>query len=841
MKELLEDIKLSKVSYLIEILEKGNNKNKLKALKKLEKYKITKKIGLFLIENSTKKFNIENEFGGINSSLVEMCFKEYYEEYTDAIRSVFEQYDENTRNHVLYLLTNVGTPDTLKLYTELVLKYYSDKEYIPIGELQTKPLAYPYIFPKLFQTLKFKSDKNNILILLSHYLNAGVVPKEDLKKYKKLLTDSICKLFEEALKIKFKDTFKGLHNPKYRYLRYYLEIAINIEFYISGRKTKDCLKKLFNINDNQLKLFILDNYIRSGKDISKIDLFEIAKDKASRYALFELLSIYNKIEYMPKYYLDQNFLAESDFYTNFVITSGYETEPKKIKFLKKVTIDNFDYYVFTFNFDHRYNVANNDYLTNYICNQLGIQKYNGEKVTDKFIGISGGFDPNAEISQVVKNPKKLLIDKIEDKEKIDEQINKLVLSNELDTSITNKNIEKEKRKAEKLKLKEQKDLLKLEKKQQRQKLKEQKLIEKAEQEKIKEEQNKLINNEDKIIKENLTDSKEVIKNEKRLQKLEQKRQKQEQKLLEQEQDKLIKNEDKLINENLPDNKKKEKEKQKLEKKLLKLQKKIQKREDKLILNQEKKNKKLEKLNLKELQLVDGEGINISKKKHHMFTYFLLFLFSIFLGLLIYCILYIYGVGSINDNLNEEIYLPAKLENKGAFIEIRGSDIFNQMENEYFVLLYTNAKKKEDKYYRFLNEYIKRDFKIYFVDLKNAENKFLYEGNDLGFTLYGDRLLKVKDHEYEYYVDEKKNILREMETQIDEIRKKEKEEEKIQKEKEKEALKLQQEEQKKQAENKTKEEKTKETKKKKITVKKENKKDKKEIQKIELKPKTLIMK
>ena len=506
MKELLEDIKLSKISYLIEILEKGNNKSKLKALKKIEKYKITKKIGLFLIENSTKKFNLENEFGGINASLIELCFKEYYEEYNDAIREVFENLDDNTKNHVLYLLTNVNTPDTLKLYTELVLKYYEKKEIIPIGELQNKPLSYPILFPELFKALKFDTTKNNILIILSSYLNAGVIPKEDIKKYKKLLTNSIRKIFDEALKFKFKDTFKGLHNQKYKQLRYYLEIAINIEYYISGRKTKDYLKKIFKANDNQIKLFILDNYIRSGKDISKIDLLEIAKDKASRYALFELLSIYDKIKYMPKYYLNQNFIAESDFYTNFVITAGYETEPKKIKFLKKVTVNNFDYYVFTFNFDHRYNIANNDYLTNYICNQLGMQKYNGEKVTDKFIGISGGFNPDVELSSVVKNPKSLLIDKIENKDQIDEQIKKLISSSD----VINKTKVDIKKKHKKKK--------------------------------------KVTNTKKEQLKQQRKEEKRKIKEERKLLKLEKAKEKEDQKLLDNEQDKLLKNEDKIINE-----------------------------------------------------------------------------------------------------------------------------------------------------------------------------------------------------------------------------------------------------------------------------------------------------
>ena len=162
MKNLIEDIQLSKLSYLIEILEKRSLKEKLKAFKKLEKFKITRNMGLFLIENSTKNFDVMDEFGGINSSLIELCFKNYFPEYNDAIRNVFKDLSNEAQDRVLYLLTTRDDIDTLSLYSDLVVKYYKDREIIPIGELSKKPLAYPYLFPNLFKALKFKSTKNNI-------------------------------------------------------------------------------------------------------------------------------------------------------------------------------------------------------------------------------------------------------------------------------------------------------------------------------------------------------------------------------------------------------------------------------------------------------------------------------------------------------------------------------------------------------------------------------------------------------------------------------------------------------------------------------------------------------
>ena len=100
------------------------------------------------------------------------------------------------------------------------------------------------------------------------------------------------------------------------------------------------------------------------------------------------------------------------------------------------------------------------------------------------------------------------------------------------------------------------------------------------------------------------------------------------------------------------------------------------------------------------------------------------------------------------------------------------------------MLYNDAKKEKTKYYRYINEYSKRNFRFYYVDLKNEENKFLFGPNELDFILYTDRLLKVKEKEYEYYVDGKTNILNEMQRQIEEIMEKEKEEKKAALKKEK---------------------------------------------------------
>lgn len=592
MKEVAEEIKLNRLAYLLEIIEKKDFESKLKAFKKISKMKITKNMGLLIISSLNKDFGLNDESGGINSSLLELCIKNYYEEYSSEIKKLYTKVNDDFKNKIVYLLTTIDNGSALDLYVDLVLKDYKDKEFIPISNLFERPNVYNYLFPKLYKALKFKKVKNNVLILINDYLNAGVVSKNDLKKNQKLVTDAISRVFDETLKMKFKNTFDAFNNAEYKDLRFFLEICINIEVYVSNKKTTEYLEKLYKKNDNQLKLFILDNYYRKGLDISKYNITSILKDNASRYALFELYSLYNKVDLIDEKYLDQKKLAESDFYTNFVIFNAYKYEPKNIKFIKKESINEYDYYIFKFKCTYRYDSTSKDFLTNYICNVVGIEKYNGKMITDDFIGISGGYNKNKKLSLVEKSDNNIFFSRINDESNIDEIINKLIPIEE----------------------------------------------------------------------------KKVISN-----------------------------------------------------------------------------KKFQEKNI--------------------VSYINLVLLGIFTVLLVFVIMYVNNVANINDNFSKNTLKAEKIDKEYEFIEIIGDQIFNMPESEYYVLFYKPESDK-NKYYTYINEYLKRNIKFYYVNLNNEKNKYLYEENNLNFVISKDRLLKVKDKEYEYFVDGKNNILNEMKKDID---------------------------------------------------------------------------
>lgn len=603
--KIIEELNLKKVANLIEIIQKTKSiDEKIIAFQKIEKVKITKSIGLFLIESAKYDYKVEDGNGGINSSLISLCFKEYYDEYTPEIKKIFKYLSPDAQNRVVFLLSSIDNESSLKLYVDLVLKYYSKSTFIPISNLFERSHLYNILFPKLYKGLKFDYARNNILIIINDYLNAGVISDTDLKKNKKLIQDAIIKIFNMALSYKFKNTGDALRNAEYFDLRFFLEIAVNIEGYVSGKRTKDLLDKLFKKNDNQLNLFILENYINKGMDISKIKLDNLAKDDASRYPLFDILDAYGMTSLIPKRYCSGKMLAKSDFYINLMIYTKYKEDIKSFKLIDTRTIEGYRYYIFKFNYTYTYDNRPQDFATNYLMHQSRLDKYSVASVDKEFIGISGGYIDSDEPSLLAFNHKRLILSKIENDE--EDVINKLL----------------------------------------------------------------------EEIKKDIIKEKNIVK--------------------------------------------KEEEKDK--------------------------------------------NVNKSNHKFH-FSYILLFLFFVFISLLIACVIFSYDPDIIKVNKNISNYVSSSITEVDKFKEIDGNDIYNQAEEEYYVLLYKKGKNKKNVYYTYINEYIKNNLTVYYVNLNDEKNKFLYENNDLNFVIEKDRFLKVRDKDFEYYVDGKNNILKEMKNQI----------------------------------------------------------------------------
>ena len=224
-----------------------------------------------------------------------------------------------------------------------------------------------------------------------------------------------------------------MQNRDYINLRIYLEAAVNIEFFVSNKNTSTYLEKLLKKKDNQLKLFVLENYIKKGKDISNISLNTIAKDNLSRYPLYSFLKFYNLEKLMPKKYNNNLALSESDLFINFCISNKYDVIPEKMEFLEERTFDNFKYYIYVFYTKYNYNEEIKDPATDYILKNTYIDKTIKENSKMKYIGISGGFNKDLDPSLIEKNPTELMVDKYEDN--YEPIINRLLPKKELPAPI----------------------------------------------------------------------------------------------------------------------------------------------------------------------------------------------------------------------------------------------------------------------------------------------------------------------------------------------------------------------------------------------------------------------
>ena len=452
MKNFIKDIKLSRLSYLLEIVEVRDFRSKIKAFNKIKQMKLDSD-GVKLILDSIKPEEVDlNGDINISLSLLSLILTDvnYTAECDKQVEDIFKKLTNNdSKYEILSMLSLCTKADAILLYKKLLLKYCTNIENIPIGTLSSNADNYSLLFPDLFKALKFASKRNNVLLLITDFINYNVVSEDHFKKNKKVIQDAVIEILKEGVNYKFSKDENIMQNKDYIDLRVLLEAVINIEYYVSNKTTKLYLDKLFKKKDNQLKLFILENYIKKGKDISKISLNTIAKDTLSRYPLYSFLMFYNLERLMPKKYANNISLSESDLFINYCIQYSYSLIPFDFEFIDSRVVNDQKYYIYRFKSHFNYYDEVKDPATDYILKNTSINKTLTENAIVNYIGISGGFNKELDPSVIEKNLKTLLVSKIDKDE--DKVIDKLLSTLEVKKE-KNKEEKKDKSK-EKTKLK----------------------------------------------------------------------------------------------------------------------------------------------------------------------------------------------------------------------------------------------------------------------------------------------------------------------------------------------------------------------------------------------------
>jgi hypothetical protein len=388
--KLKDNINLTRASLCLEKITTGNYKQKVKAYDKLKKIPITKEIGLRIIENSTKEYSDEFKDMNINSMLLLLLFNNFNKDFCDELNNIFDDLEENTKLDLLSYLADSDNIDAILLWKYLVIyRFDTDNNKIPIGKLGNNKENYDILFPDLYSVFKTDNKRYSLIILLNSFINLGVVPIDDLKKNKKDLIKHILMPLEELSKFKLNANDDYITNKEYLGLRYVVECTLNIEYYCNNTKTKALLEKLFKHKDNQLKLFVLESFIKKKKKIKSLNLAPIAKDLRSRYLLYNLLSFYGEEKLMPKKYSDEKDIYESELYNIYANTYNYEKEPESIKFFKKIEREDKTYYLYKFKAKKDYNTVVKDFATDYILKNNHLDKYL-EDIEETYIGIAGG-------------------------------------------------------------------------------------------------------------------------------------------------------------------------------------------------------------------------------------------------------------------------------------------------------------------------------------------------------------------------------------------------------------------------------------------------------------------
>ena len=206
------EIKLSKLSYLLEVIEVRDNKSKLKAFNKIRKMKLTREMGLLILDNITKDKLYEEDNFNIHLSLLFLLFNDFYLDYAPKITELYKYLNDDSKYEILNILSISKNEDSVYFYRDLVSNFYNGEFSLPIGTISSNPNNYSILFPELYNVYKLDLKKNNAILIISDFINMGVVPKDDLNRYKKELQHSINLVFKEG--VNFKSDDKVLYEIK---------------------------------------------------------------------------------------------------------------------------------------------------------------------------------------------------------------------------------------------------------------------------------------------------------------------------------------------------------------------------------------------------------------------------------------------------------------------------------------------------------------------------------------------------------------------------------------------------------------------------------------------------
>ena len=85
IKNFINNIKLTKLSYLLEVIEVRDFKSKIRAFEKIKRMKLTKEMGLMILDDTNFDHPEDYSDFNISLSLISLVFNDYYDEYIQTV------------------------------------------------------------------------------------------------------------------------------------------------------------------------------------------------------------------------------------------------------------------------------------------------------------------------------------------------------------------------------------------------------------------------------------------------------------------------------------------------------------------------------------------------------------------------------------------------------------------------------------------------------------------------------------------------------------------------------------------------------------------------------------
>ncbi|HKS16644.1 MAG TPA: hypothetical protein VJU16_04975 [Planctomycetota bacterium] len=306
--------------------------------------------GIKMLRAATKKYTGELEAKEINSKLIRLLWKSPHPDFVPVIEEIYDKLEgrEEARESALRLLTELGTPEALSLFSRLLRRTSSrtiDTGWILVHLKPSKELASRFL-PELLAAIPNVVDRGTLYNFALEFANEGLVDLGAHAAFADLCVNSaegMMRMHREAIDAHSRwldridrppeddpaaDELSGRFHE--------LEVLVDFLGHHSSPRSQEFLVRLLGSKSFRLRLFAIGSLLRRRSPIDDTRLEKEAELPRPRALLWNVLEGVGALDRFPARYRTQELLAEAAMCQWLEFPTEMGCAPEELRKLAKI-------------------------------------------------------------------------------------------------------------------------------------------------------------------------------------------------------------------------------------------------------------------------------------------------------------------------------------------------------------------------------------------------------------------------------------------------------------------------------------------------------------------------